>query len=135
MVKALICIIVATLMATNVSPPNNHDKLLDAIEMVESAGRGEATPDGDNGRAKGPFQIHKVYWTDAVAHDKTLGGTYDDCRRSAYARKVVLAYWDRYAPQDASDEVLARIHNGGPKGHKKKSTLSYWNKIQKYLTK
>lgn len=135
MIKTMICILLAMDMVTHVSPPNNHDKLLDAIEMVESSGRGEATPDGDNGRAIGPMQIHESYHGDAVAHDKTLGGTYQDCRRSAYARKVVLAYWDRYAPSGASDEVLARIHNGGPKGHKKKATLSYWNKIQKYLTK
>ena len=133
MIKTLIGAILAVTTFT-VTPPNTHDKLLNAIEMVESGGRGEATPDGDNGRAIGIFQIHEVYWKDAVAHDKTLGGTYQDCRKAAYARRVVLAYWDRYAPQDASYEVLARIHNGGPKGYKKKATLSYWKKVQKHLT-
>jgi hypothetical protein len=40
---------------------------------------------------------------------------------------------DRYAPKGASDEVLARIHNGGPKGYKKTATVKYWNKVKKEL--
>lgn len=90
---------------------------------------------GDNGRAIGPFQIWKSYWQDAVEHDKNIGGRYEDCKNEDYARRIVLAYWDRYAPADATDEQLARIHNGGPKGHKLKATLKYWAKVKKEMNK
>ena len=106
------------------------DRLLDAIEQVESGGKVNAV--GDNGRAIGPFQIHRVYWQDAVEHSG-IGGTYADCRNEEYARKVVRAYMARYAPKDASDEVFARIHNGGPKGHNKSATKVYWVKVRKEM--
>ncbi len=107
------------------------DRLLDAIEQVESGGRVNVV--GDNGKAIGPFQIHRVYWQDAVEHDPSIGGSYSDCRNPQYARRIVRAYMDRYAPRGASDEVLARIHNGGPKGHRKDATIKYWVKVRKRL--
>ncbi len=107
------------------------DRLLDAIEQVESGGRVNVV--GDNGKAIGPMQIHRVYWKDAVEHDPSIGGSYSDCRDPQYARKVVRAYMARYAPKGASDEVLARIHNGGPKGHRKDATVKYWVKVRRRL--
>lgn len=107
------------------------DRLLDAIEQVESGGKVNAV--GDNGRAIGPMQIHRVYWQDAVEHDPSIGGSYSDCRDPQYARRIVRAYMDRYAPRGASDETLARIHNGGPKGHRKDATIKYWVKVRKRL--
>jgi len=107
------------------------DRLLDAIEQVESGGRTNVV--GDNGKAIGPMQIHRVYWKDAVEHDPSIGGSYSDCKDPTYARRIVRAYMDRYAPKGASDEVLARIHNGGPKGHRKAATEKYWVKVRKRL--
>lgn len=107
--------------------------LLDAIRRVETGGcKDPSAAVGDNGKAIGPFQIHRVYWQDAVEHSG-IGGTYADCRDEAYARKVVRAYMARYAPKGASDEVFSRIHNGGPKGHKKSATKAYWAKVRKQL--
>ena len=45
----------------------------------------------------------------------------------------MIAYWKRYCPKafEAGDwETLARVHNGGPKGHTKKATLKYWEKVK-----
>lgn len=109
------------------------DKLLSAIETVESGGRGDETPDGDGGKAIGPFQIHKSYWKDAVDFDKSIGGKYEDCHKLEYSRKIVRAYMSRYAPVGATDETAARIHNGGPKGAEKKATKGYWEKVKKVL--
>jgi hypothetical protein len=53
----------------------------------------------------------------------------------AYAEKIVRAYWKRYAPKSATLEQLARIHNGGPRGHLNPNTIKYWNKIKKELVK
>jgi soluble lytic murein transglycosylase-like protein len=105
--------------------------LLNAIRQVESGGNDNAV--GDAGKAIGPYQIHKVYWQDAVEHDKSLGGTYQDCYDPEYARRVVIAYLSRYAPKNATAQDLARIHNGGPKGYKKTATVKYWNKVKKEL--
>jgi len=102
------------------------DRLLDAIRQVESGG--DCTLVGDGGKAIGPYQIHREYWHDAVEADKSLGGTYQDCRSEAYARRVVKAYLKRYG-RGKSDEAMARIHNGGPSGHKKAATWRYWLKI------
>jgi hypothetical protein len=50
----------------------------------------------------------------------------------------MLSYFARYAPTALAKkdwETLARIHNGGPKGHTKKATLGYWSKVQKEMAK
>ena len=105
--------------------------------MVESGG--DPTAVGDGGKAIGAYQIHRAYWKDAVAFDKTLGGTYNDCFDPAYARRVVKAYLARYAPAGASMETLSRIHNGGCNIMRKKgtkawdNTTAYWNKVRKRL--
>lgn len=125
-------------LALAVNPPAGFDPtpILDAIEHVETGAEADpANAVGDGGKALGPMQIHRVYWQDAVEHDPTLvgnGETYDSVRDRTYARRVVVAYWKRYAPSwDA--QTLARIHNGGPKGHTKRATLGYWAKVQKAL--
>ena len=33
-----------------------------------------------------------------------------------------------------TQEDIARIHNGGPNGYKKKSTEKYWQKVKKVLS-
>jgi len=97
--------------------------LLSAIRQVESGGASNP-PDGDQRRAIGPYQIHHDYWADA-----RVPGTYQDCRGEAYARRVVLAYWTRYA-KDWRPETLARIHNGGPRGAERAATRGYWVKVK-----
>lgn len=110
------------------------DRLVQAICQVETGGEADpANAVGDNGKAIGPYQIHKAYWIDATQYDKSIGGTYADCKNKAYATKVVMAYLRRYAPKFATLEDLARQHNGGPKGHRKDATLAYWAKVQAAL--
>lgn len=107
---------------------------LHAIGKVESGHDDAAT--GDNGASIGRYQIQRAYWQDATDHDRTIGGKYEDCRDKAYAEKIVRAYFDRYAREalKAQDwQTLARIHNGGPSGHKRESTLPYWRKVKAEL--
>jgi Destabilase len=109
--------------------------ILDAIAMVESGGRLEP-PDGDDGRAIGPFQIHYPYWLDAVASEPAVGGSYQDCRNRAYAERVVRAYMRRYALaawNRGHAETIARIHNGGPHGDRLAATVPYWRKVLRHL--
>lgn len=106
------------------------ERTIDAIRMVESSGL-KNPKDGDQGRAIGGWQIHRGYWRDGT---QALGVNwpYADARNDERARKVVRAYLLRYAP-NGTPETWARIHNGGPTGHKKKATLIYLAKFRKNL--
>ena len=101
-----------------------------ALHHVETSGRlGPIRGDFVNGspRALGPLQIHRAYW-----QDSGVPGTYSQCADLAYSRRVVTAYLKRYAKSawDAGRvDVLARVHNGGPMGGRKKATLAYARKV------
>jgi len=115
------------------APPRyTHTEILTAIRMIESSGR-DAPPDGDGGLAIGPYQIHRRYWADAG-----LRGDYQDCRRREYAERVIIAYMRRYVAQawESHDaEVIARTHNGGPRGRHKRATDRYWARVEAQLRK
>jgi hypothetical protein len=107
------------------------EQLLQAIRLVESGDDPSAV--GDGGKAIGCYQIWRVYWIDS-----RIPGTYQDCYDRDYSTRVVRAYWKRYATKrrlgrEPTLEDLARIHNGGPNGYKKQSTIKYWRKIQEML--
>ena len=113
----------------------SREDILAAIRFVESSDRDDV-PDGDDGLAIGPFQIHRVYWEDAVAFEPGLAGTYQDCRRRDYAERVVAAYMRRYAPtawEIGDGETIARVHNGGPTGASKRATLGYVRPVRERL--
>jgi hypothetical protein len=114
-----------------VPPTVDTRPLLDAMYVVESTSGKNLV--GDGGRAIGPYQIWREYWQDAVEHDPSIGGSYRDCMDKAYSERIIRAYWARYAPKGATVEQLARIHNGGPKGHRLSGTLKYWRKIVKAM--
>ena len=110
-------------------------KLLGAICEVES--NGDCSKIGKVGEL-GCYQIRECFWTDALEHDPSIGGEYEDVIDREYAEKCIHAYWDRYATEKrlgrpVTDEDRARMHNGGPNGHKKTATIKYWNKIKETL--
>lgn len=107
------------------------NRLLPALARVESKNNPKAV--GDNGKAIGIYQIHRCYWQDAVEFDKSIGGRYEDCFDPHYAERIVRAYLRRYGTSNSTLEQLARIHNGGPDGHKQRETLKYWAKVKKEL--
>lgn len=112
-----------------------HTQILAAIRHVESGDRDDV-PDGDGGRAIGPYQIHRVYWEDAVRAEPALGGRYEDCRDRAYAERVVAAYmrkWAKAAWQAGCAQTIARVHNGGPGGAGKAATERYWQRVRARL--
>ena len=122
---ALVCLLLETAKADE----SGIDRLLDAIASVESNRDSRAV--GDGGRALGAYQLHKPYWQDGT---KFMGvdWSYDQARNPAKAREVVRAYLLHYG-RGRNLLQKARIHNGGPRGYRKKATLEYARKIAEVL--
>lgn len=144
----LVCVIALTISLTSglahAADPKwsdaKWDQFLGAIRLCETNGKPNegigAKGDWEDGEYKaiGPYQIHECYWQDACEADPSLKNkTYQDCLTDkAYSEKVVKTYMIRYLPKGGTPEDAARIHNGGPSGHKRKSTLPYLTKFRKW---
>jgi len=111
--------------------------LLPALEAVESANDPLAI--GDHGRAVGLLQHHEAYRTDV---NKVYGARYTkaDSFKTESAREITFFYllfygsqYEKVTGRPVSIEVLARIHNGGPTGYLKRSTIKYWRKVKDVL--
>jgi hypothetical protein len=116
-------LLLALAATTHAAPPESFWR---ALHQVETSGR-HGPIVGDGGKALGPLQIHRAYHADS-----RVAGDYSRVSDLAYARRVATAYFKRYAPQAwaAGDvEALARIHNGGPRGHLKPATKRYGAKV------
>ncbi len=113
-----------------------QDKFFQALRVVE-CGDVESPPDGDGGKAIGPYQIWKAYFDDAKKADSSLAPLqYSDCRMEEIGRLVVSSYLRHYAPKSWAKQNwknLARVHNGGPGGCRVKATLPYWAKVQRAM--
>lgn len=125
--------------------------VLQALRVVETGGQPNAGVGavGDNGNAYGPYQIWMPYFADATERQyediPTQDISWEDCLNDTYSSElVVLAYMRRYAKNEyfrlaegtatlEDVEKIARIHNGGPRGHSKSATLGYWAKVQEVL--
>jgi len=104
------------------------------MRQVESGGEGTPWAVGDSGRSLGPYQITYGYWLDAVRHTPELKeGTWPMVVDRTYAEAIMHSYWKKHAPLNATWEQLARIHNGGPKGHGRPETAQYWRKVCAHL--
>lgn len=148
MLTTLLAIVISQSTVTTERLPNALERaVLHSVRLVESGGH----PDprnaiGDNGRAIGPYQIHREYWHDAIQYRPSIGGSYEDCKDARYAEQIILAYWDRYATKAiqaharfhtmnnmAIAEILARVHNGGPAGNTNPQTIRYWLRVKQHL--
>lgn len=114
-------ILLLALCATSHAAPS--ESFWRALHLVESSGRNTGLIIGDGGKALGPLQIHRAYHADS-----RVAGAYERVADLDYSKRVATAYLKRYAPTAwaAGDvETLARVHNGGPRGHLKPATKGY----------
>jgi hypothetical protein len=105
--------------------------LFDAIRFVETGGEVDPTQAIGAAGEVGPYQITENYYIDS-----DVGGDYSQVTEYAFAEYVMMSYWMKYCPDAVANkdwEVLARCHNGGPKGHLKDTTVSYWKRVKKKL--
>jgi len=106
---------------------------LDAIAAVETNGNDAAVNHRED--AHGRYQIRAGYLADgnaALGTRYTLAEMHDPDK----AARIVCAYltrygsaWERRTGLTATDEVLARLHNGGPRGPDKAATRGYAAKV------
>lgn len=119
-----------------VTTPDEHyeqisaeELLFDAIAFVESRNRDSEI--GDRGGSNGRYRIGEDYWTDGTEY----GGVEWDYMRLVWSKihceQVMRWYWARY--KATTDQQRAQMHNGGPRGPHKASTLVYWNKVKDRL--
>ena len=123
--KSLI-LLLALCATCHAAPP---DSFWRALHLVETSGRTGPIL-GDGGAALGPLQIHKSYHKDS-----RVAGDYSRVSDLNYSVRVATAYLKRYAPEAwaAGDvETLARVHNGGPRGHLKTATKSYGARVKAF---
>jgi len=134
-------LIVFLTMAVTLEGPNKipnvsrHVDLLAAMCEIESGGDCSKIGLADE---LGCYQILEPYWIDALKYDPSIGGVYEDVIDREYAEKVIYAWWSRYATEErlgrpVTDEDRARMHNKGPNGYKKDSSIPYWIKVQDEL--
>lgn len=128
--KSLI-LLLALCATCHAAPP---DSFWRALHLVESSGRTTGPILGDyvNGQpqALGPLQIHRGYHKDS-----RVAGDYSRVSDLNYSVRVATAYLKRYAPEAwaAGDvETLARVHNGGPRGHLKPATKGYGARVKAF---
>lgn len=112
-------------------------RILDAIQLVETGNLDPVnSAGGDQGKALGPFQIHRSYWQDSTCKNPQISFCYEQIVNAACGRRVVRAYMQRWCPQAwerADAQIIARVHNGGPRGADNARTLVYWNKVKARL--
>jgi hypothetical protein len=117
-------LLLALCATAHAAPPASFFR---ALHIAETSGkRGPIL--GDNGKALGPLQIHRAYHADS-----RVAGDYSRVADLDYSKRVATAYLKRHAPAawKAGDvETLARVHNGGPKGHLKQATKGYAAKVK-----
>ena len=140
--KKLMLTLVVSIMAVGAFAQEMvSEKLLDAIAMQESRNNPNAKGDKRNGKymAIGAYQLWDIYVNDVNRFAKTRY-TSDDRKNPEISREIVRKYltyygkrYERLTGKKATNEILARIHNGGPNGFKKPATDKYWGEIQHYL--
>ena len=118
-------LLLLSLCATaHAAPP---DSFWRALHLVETSGR-TGPIIGDGGAALGPLQIHRAYH-----QDSRVAGDYSRVAELDYSKRVATAYLKRHAPEawaKGDVETLARVHNGGPRGHLKPATKSYGVRVK-----
>jgi hypothetical protein len=127
---------------------SDWDMLINAIIYVESRGNDSAI--GDKGKAVGCLQIHPICvrevnrilrrndiplvytLNDRYSREKSIemfniiAEQYECCEYIEFMGCEYIEFMD-YA------EIVARRWNGGPRGHKKRATIKYFNKVKKQL--
>ena len=105
-----------------------HPLLLSALIAVESGGNDRAV--GKHGEL-GPLQIKSILVRDVnrFAHTRYA---HKDVTNRQVSIDIATRYLAHYG-ENLSDESLARIWQGGPRGHRNSSTRAYGRRVMRTL--
>ena len=110
------------------------DEILSAIIFVESSGNDSAYHKGED--AVGCLQIRQTMVDDVNRILKRQKSNkffhYEDRWNRAKSIQMFDIYCKHYNLNTA--EEIARCWNGGPRGFNKPQTLSYWEKVENYMS-
>jgi len=111
-------------------PPDLLFNLFLAVSVVESGVNPDAI--GDQGRAIGIVQIHKILVDDVnrIGHYNLLP---EDRNKVGYSWLMFRVYMEHYGRGLDRQEDLARLWNGGPKGLNKPATIKYGKTVAEIL--
>jgi hypothetical protein len=137
--KKLITITVLLLAAfTQAKPDLNH--IVKVLRQIES--HNEPSAIGDNGKAFGVLQIHKIYVQEV---NNRFGTTYthkemfqENCAEEVFFLYMEFAIerFERKYKRPVAEQDVVRMHNGGAfQGHRIESTKKYYNKYLKMSKK
>jgi soluble lytic murein transglycosylase-like protein len=109
------------------------EQLLAAIAQVESGSDPNAYNEAE--QAAGMFQLRPIYVKDVNRILNYDGYSLEDRYDPNKCVQMMCVYWAHYLNPDRigrypTYEDYARVHNGGPDGHKKASTRAYWKKVK-----
>lgn len=126
--KAILIGVLCTMSIYTIAATVSED-FLARLAAVES-GANDAAINFAEG-AYGRYQVREPYLADANAAlgtSYTLAEMHDPRKAAAVVRAYLLRYgaaFERRVGREATDEDLARIHNGGPRGAERDATLGY----------
>ena len=129
-------IIIKTGYTLYASDYKNDHIFYKALRFVESKNLNTV---GDNGKAIGVYQIHKIYIDDV----NRIYGTkysYDNRWDKNKSHEIVVLYlnyyrkvFERKYKRQITVIELAAIHNGGPQGYKKLKAREYGSRVLNYI--
>ena len=117
----------ASMWYDKVEEPIIEDPLIAAIIQVESGGDTLAYNSKED--AVGCLQIRPIMVREV---NRLLGkDSFTLSDRRSKVKSIQMFNILRLHTNNPTDEKLARNWNGGYNGHKKQSTIKYWNKVKK----
>jgi hypothetical protein len=146
MLTTKVIVLLSLLLGSSATPEQCEDlahrlvPIIEAIRHEESGG--EVDPNIAIGKAgeQGSLQIMRDYHTDASDHARKFNlevPDYDTVTgHPDHSALVLVLYMHRYqrsALLHADPEIIARTHNGGPRGASKDLTLAYWKRVRSHL--
>lgn len=138
-IKLIAITVLALFCAKAFSEVRISQDFVKAIAIVESGCNDEAV--GTSCGCIGRYQVSQICVDEVNQKFRTsyvLSDMHDPEKAEDVLRKY-LAHWGSHYENKtgnaATDEVLARIWNGGPTGYGKDCTAEYWNKVKNELDK
>lgn len=120
-----------------VSSGNNLSEIIPVLKQVETNGDDKAI--GDNGKAFGVLQIHKIC-VDDVNRIYGTKYTHQDAFNEACAEEIFILYisygikiFKNKYNKEPTEQDIVRMWNGNCyNGYKKKSTVKYYERYKKF---